>query len=105
MDFSHTSEQDDLRKAVRAFATGSDPSWDRMSAQLGIDGLAAADSGASWVEIGVVLEELGAVLSPLPLLSHYVASSFVDAPHASISLGAGVAAMGGALLGRAEHVM
>ena len=137
MDFSFTPEQDELRRAVRdlaerrigsakvraAMATGGNDGelWTTACSQLGLAGLAvpesAGGSGASWVEVGIVLEELGASLAPIALLPHVVAASVIPASMhglaelaagtkvAAVALGSGVTSAGAALVGRAEHVL
>ena len=136
MDFSFTSEQDELRGAVRdlaerrcssqqvraAMASGGvdEGLWTTAVTQLGLAGLPVAESaggvGATWVEVGIVLEELGACLAPIPLLSHLVAASVIpESMHglsgvaagthrAAVALGPGVTSAGGALIGRSDHV-
>ena len=78
----------ELRDSVRAFLTeqapvraqlADDPSvWKRLTAELGLTGLAVPEehggSGASFAELAVVLEEAGRTLLRAPLLSTAVAA-------------------------------
>ncbi|HEY3811138.1 MAG TPA: acyl-CoA dehydrogenase family protein [Acidimicrobiales bacterium] len=87
MNFAFTEEQEELRKAVRRFledkspetevrrlmetTEGSDPAvWSQMAEQLGLQGLAIPEefggSGYSYVELIVVLEEMGRALLCAP---------------------------------------
>jgi alkylation response protein AidB-like acyl-CoA dehydrogenase len=93
MDFAFTTEQDQLRKSVRGFldryspeaevrrlmATedGYDPQvWARMARDLGLQGLVIPEehggSGASWIELGIVLEEMGRALLCAPYFATVV---------------------------------
>jgi alkylation response protein AidB-like acyl-CoA dehydrogenase len=93
MDFALTPEQDQLRKSVRGFleryspesevrrlmaaADGYDPAvWLRMATDLGLQGLIIPEeyggSGASWIELGVVLEEMGRSLLCAPFFASVV---------------------------------
>lgn len=93
MDFALTPEQDQLRQSVRSFlddlssesevrrlmdtAEGYDPViWLRMANDLGLQGLVIPEeyggSGASWRELGVVLEEMGRALLCAPFFSTVV---------------------------------
>jgi alkylation response protein AidB-like acyl-CoA dehydrogenase len=93
MDFAFTPEQDQLRKSVRGFLDkyspesevrrlmetedGYDPRvWSRMAKDLGLQGLIIPEeyggSGASWIELGVVLEEMGRSLVCAPFFSTVV---------------------------------
>jgi alkylation response protein AidB-like acyl-CoA dehydrogenase len=88
-----TEEQDSLRSVVRDFLADTCPEaevrrlmeteagfdagvWTQLSRQLGLCGLAVPEefggAGCSFVEVGVVLEELGASLAGLPFLSSVV---------------------------------
>ena len=90
MNFAFTEEQEELRKTVRAFLeakspetavreqmeteTGFDPAvWSQMGEQLGLQGLIIPEefggSGFSYVELGVVLEEMGRALLAAPYFS------------------------------------
>jgi alkylation response protein AidB-like acyl-CoA dehydrogenase len=90
MNFAFTEEQEELRKTVRAFLesksseatvrelmeteTGYDPSvWSQMGEQMGLQGLVVPEefggSGYSFVELGIVLEEMGRSLLPAPFFS------------------------------------
>ena len=136
MDFTFTAQQEELRRAVRdlgekrsssqqvreTMASGGHDAdlWVVIGQQLGLAALpvseAAGGVGASWVEVGVVLEELGACLAVVPLLSHLVAVSVIPerasvladvaagTKTAAVALGPGVNAAGGALLGRMDHL-
>ena len=90
MNFAFTEEQEELRKTVRAFMesksseatvrelmeteTGYDPAvWSQMGEQMGLQGLAIPEefggSGYSFVELGIVLEEMGRSLLAAPFFS------------------------------------
>jgi alkylation response protein AidB-like acyl-CoA dehydrogenase len=90
---SFTEEQDQLRDAVRDYfrdkspetevrrlmATdkGYDPAvWQQMARELGLQGLAIPEQyggqGFSWVELGIVLEEMGRTLVCAPFFSTVV---------------------------------
>ena len=89
MNFAFSEEQEELRKSVRRFLEDKSPSpevrrlmetdegydpavWDQMGQQLGLQGLAIPEeyggSGYSYVELIVVLEEMGRALLPAPVL-------------------------------------
>ena len=93
MNFAFTEEQDELRKTVRQFLdakspetavreqmdteTGFDPAvWSQMGEQLGLQGLIVPEefggSGYSYVELGIVLEEMGRSLLCAPFFSTVV---------------------------------
>ena len=93
MNFAFTEEQDELRKTVRAFmdsksaeATvrelmetedGFDEAvWKQAAEQLGLQGLAIPEefggSGYGFVELGIVLEEMGRALFTAPFFSTVV---------------------------------
>jgi alkylation response protein AidB-like acyl-CoA dehydrogenase len=89
----------ELRDSVRGFLAeqapvrsqlADDPSiWKRLTAELGLTGLAVPEehggSGASFVELAVVLEEAGRTLLRAPLLSTAVAAvALVDAGAADL---------------------
>ena len=99
MEFRFTSEQDDLRRTVRDLAgkrgTSADlrrvwdePSgydadlWKLACEQLGLAALAIGEEaggiGASWVEAAVALDEVGAALLPIPLLSTVSAAAAIE---------------------------
>jgi alkylation response protein AidB-like acyl-CoA dehydrogenase len=93
------SDSKELRDSVRSFLTeqapvrsqlADDPSiWKRLTAELGLTGLAVPEehggSGASFVELAVVLEEAGRTLLRAPLLSTAVAAvALVDAGAADL---------------------
>ena len=90
MNFAFSEEQDELRRAVRRFlddkspmtevrrlmetTEGYDPAvWQQMGSQLGLQGLAVPEeyggSGFGYVELIVVLEEMGASLLCAPYFS------------------------------------
>jgi alkylation response protein AidB-like acyl-CoA dehydrogenase len=90
MNFAFSEEQEELRKSVRKFLEqksdspevrrlmeteeGYDPDvWSQMAQQLGLQGLAIPEeyggSGYSYVELIVVLEEMGRALLPAPYFS------------------------------------
>ncbi|MCU1462811.1 MAG: putative acyl-CoA dehydrogenase [Acidimicrobiales bacterium] len=87
MNFAFSEEQEELRKTVRSFLEGKSPSaevrrlmdttegydpavWKQMGEQLGLQGLAIPEeyggSGYTYVELGVVLEEMGRALLCAP---------------------------------------
>jgi alkylation response protein AidB-like acyl-CoA dehydrogenase len=90
MDFAFSPEQDDLRGMVRRFLrdvssesevrrlmdtrAGFDRDvWRQMGEELGLLGLIVPEqyggSGAGFVELGIVMEEMGAALLPSPYLA------------------------------------
>ncbi len=90
MNFAFSEEQDELRKAVRRFLDDKSPEaevrrlmestegydtavWEQMAGQLGLQGLAIPEeyggSGYSYVELIVVLEEMGRALLCAPYFS------------------------------------
>jgi alkylation response protein AidB-like acyl-CoA dehydrogenase len=92
---SNLDEHVQLRSSVRSFlaerssseaardlmetASGFDRAvWELMAQQLGLQGLAIPEahggSGSSWVELGIVLEEMGSSLLCAPFLSTLLAS-------------------------------
>jgi alkylation response protein AidB-like acyl-CoA dehydrogenase len=93
MNFAFTEEQEELRKTVRAFLdakspelavreqmdteSGFDPAvWAQMGEQMGLQGLivpeAFGGSGYGYVELGIVLEEMGRSLLCAPFFSTVV---------------------------------
>jgi alkylation response protein AidB-like acyl-CoA dehydrogenase len=100
VNFAFTEDQEELRAIVRAFLerhAGSeavreaafegdgfarDP-WQRLVGEMELTGLAIplqqGGSGASFVEVGVALEELGRTLLPVPYLGTVVAASILSA--------------------------
>jgi alkylation response protein AidB-like acyl-CoA dehydrogenase len=93
MNFAFSEEQEELRKTVRSFLEskspeaevrrlmdtedGYDPSvWSQMGEQMGLQGLAIPEefggSGYSFVELGIVLEEMGRALLCAPYFSTVV---------------------------------
>jgi alkylation response protein AidB-like acyl-CoA dehydrogenase len=90
MNFAFSEEQDELRKAVRRFLEDKSPEtevrrlmdtedgydtavWKQMAEQLGLQGLAIPEefggSGYTYVELIVVLEEMGRALLCAPYFS------------------------------------
>ena len=90
MNFAFTEEQEELRKTVRAFLEAKSPEtavreqmetdsgydtavWGQMGEQLGLQGLAIPEefggSGYGYVELGIVLEEMGRSLLCAPFFS------------------------------------
>ena len=93
MNFAFTEEQEELRKTVRGFLeaksaeeavraqmeteTGFDPAvWSQMGEQMGLQGLIVPEqfggSGYGYVELGIVLEEMGRSLLCAPFFSSVV---------------------------------
>ena len=93
MNFAFTEEQEELRKTVRQFLdakssesavreqmeteNGFDPAvWSQMGEQMGLQGLVIPEdfggSGYSFVELGIVLEEMGRALLCAPFFSTVV---------------------------------
>jgi alkylation response protein AidB-like acyl-CoA dehydrogenase len=93
MNFAFTEEQEELRKTVRAFLeaksaeaavreqmeteAGYDAAvWSQMGEQLGLQGLAIPEeyggSGYGFIELGIVLEEMGRALLCAPFFSSSV---------------------------------
>ncbi|MEX2625980.1 MAG: acyl-CoA dehydrogenase family protein, partial [Ilumatobacteraceae bacterium] len=93
MNFAFTEEQEELRSTVRAFLeskspeeavreqmetdTGFDPAvWKQMAEQMGLQGLHIPEehggSGYSFIELGIVLEEMGRALLCAPFFSSVV---------------------------------
>lgn len=98
MHFGPTPAQEDLRARVRSLFDEMSPSaevrrlmetetgfdrraWARMAGDLGLQGLhlprSVGGGGLGWVEVGVALEEAGAVLLGAPYLSTVVAAAVV----------------------------
>ncbi len=96
MNFAFSEEQEELRRTVRQFleakspetevrrlmetAEGYDPSvWKQMGQELGLQGLAIPEEyggqGFTFIELGIVLEEMGRVL----LCAPYFASAVLAA--------------------------
>ena len=90
MNFAFTDEQEELRKTVRSFLEnksseeavrelmetedGYDPAvWSQMGEQMGLQGLSIPEefggSGYGFVELGIVLEEMGRALLCAPFFS------------------------------------
>src|ERR1044071_5507600 len=93
MNFAFSEEQEELRKTVRSFLDqkspesevrrlmetddGYDPAvWKQMGEQLGLLGIHIPEeyggSGAGFVELCLVLEEMGAALLPSPFFASAV---------------------------------
>ena len=93
MNFAFSEEQEELRKMVRSFlesksaesavreqmetTDGFDAAvWSQMADQMGLQGLAIPEEfggqGFSFVELGVVLEEMGRALLCAPYFSSVV---------------------------------
>ena len=93
MNFAFSEEQDQLRDAVRKFleakspetevrrlmetTEGYDPAvWSQMANELGLQGLHIPEEyggqGFTWVELGIVLEEMGRALLCAPYFSTVV---------------------------------
>jgi alkylation response protein AidB-like acyl-CoA dehydrogenase len=93
MNFAFSEEQEELRRTVRSFLEqkspetevrrlmdtqdGYDPAvWKQMADQLGLQGLTIPEdnggSGFSYVELGIVLEEMGRALLCAPYFSTVV---------------------------------
>jgi alkylation response protein AidB-like acyl-CoA dehydrogenase len=93
MNFAFTDEQDELRKTVRAFLEAKSPEsavreqmetekgfdaavWKQMGEQMGLQGLHIPEeyggSGYSYIELGIVLEEMGRSLLCAPFFSSVV---------------------------------
>jgi alkylation response protein AidB-like acyl-CoA dehydrogenase len=98
VNFAFSDEQEELRRTVRAFleqkspetevrrlmetVEGYDPAvWQQMGEQLGLQGLAIPEeyggSGYSFVELCIVLEELGRSLLAAPFFSSAVLAASV----------------------------
>jgi len=93
MNFAFTDEQEELRRTVRAFLDSKSPEtavreqmeteqgydeavWKQAAEQLGLQGLAIPEefggSGYGYVELGIVLEEMGRALWCAPFFSTVV---------------------------------
>jgi alkylation response protein AidB-like acyl-CoA dehydrogenase len=72
-----TPEQDELRAAVRDFFQHHGADWKRLTGELGLTALPIDEAhggfGATPIEVGIALEEAGAVLLDAPLLPTLVA--------------------------------
>ena len=103
MNFAFTEEQDMLREAVRGFLEQVSPVsevralmgttdgfdraiWDRMAGEMGLQALAIPEEyggqGFSFIELGIVLEEMGRALVCAPFFG-----SVVLAAHAILNAG------------------
>ena len=98
MDFSFDEDQRELRaivaaflerhatsQAVRAAAEGDGfaaEQWGRLTGEMELTGLAVAPerggAGASFVEVGIAIEELGRTLLPVPYLSTVTAAAVLS---------------------------
>ncbi|WP_117000117.1 acyl-CoA dehydrogenase family protein [Desertimonas flava] len=93
MNFAFTDEQEELRKTVRSFLEAKSPEtavreqmeteagydaavWSQMAEQMGLQGLHIPEeyggSGFTYVELGIVLEEMGRALLAAPYFSTVV---------------------------------
>ncbi len=93
MNFAFTDEQEELRRTVRSFMESKSPEsavrelmetedgfdeavWKQAAEQLGLQGLAIPEeyggSGYGFVELGIVLEEMGRALFTAPFFSTVV---------------------------------
>jgi alkylation response protein AidB-like acyl-CoA dehydrogenase len=93
MNFAFTDEQEELRKTVRAFLDAKSPEsavreqmeteagydqavWRQMGEQMGLQGLSIPEefggSGFTFIELGIVLEEMGRALLCAPFFSTVV---------------------------------
>jgi alkylation response protein AidB-like acyl-CoA dehydrogenase len=93
MNFAFTDEQEELRKTVRAFLDAKSPEsavreqmeteagydeavWRQMAEQMGLQGLSIPEefggSGFTFIELGIVLEEMGRSLLCAPFFSTVV---------------------------------
>ncbi len=93
MNFAFTDEQEELRKTVRAFLDNKSPEsavrelmetedgydeavWKQAAEQLGLQGLSIPEefggSGYGFIELGIVLEEMGRALFTAPFFSTVV---------------------------------
>ena len=91
MNFAFTDEQEELRKTVRAFLDSKSPEtavrelmetedgydeavWKQTAEQLGLQGLSIPEefggSGYGFIELGIVLEEMGRSLFSRAVLLH-----------------------------------
>jgi alkylation response protein AidB-like acyl-CoA dehydrogenase len=98
MDFSFDEDQRELRAIVAAFLERHATSpqvreaaegdgfaaeqWGRLTAEMELTGLAVAPerggAGASFVEVGIAVEELGRTLLPVPYLSTVTAAAVLS---------------------------
>ncbi|WP_028921843.1 acyl-CoA dehydrogenase family protein [Pseudonocardia acaciae] len=80
MDVTLSAEQRDLRTVLRAALDRQDPEpWKLLSGDLGLTGLTVPEryggAGGSFVDLAVVLAELGRSLCPVPYLQTAVAAT------------------------------
>ncbi|WP_214400852.1 acyl-CoA dehydrogenase family protein [Pseudonocardia lacus] len=85
MDALFGDEQRDLQRTVRDLLTREDPGpavWQRLCGELGLTGITVGErhggAGATTVELGIVLAELGRALTPVPFLQTAVAATVLD---------------------------
>jgi alkylation response protein AidB-like acyl-CoA dehydrogenase len=88
MDVTFSDEQRDLQRVVRDLLSresGEGPGsavWKRLSGELGLTGITVGErhggAGASTVELGIVLAELGRALTGVPFLQTAVAGTVLD---------------------------
>ena len=90
MNFTFSEEQEELRRTIRRFLDDKSPStevrrlmetpdgydeavWKQMAQELGLQGLHIPEEyggqGFTFVELGIVLEEMGRALLPAPFMS------------------------------------
>ena len=88
MDVTFTDQQRELRRTVRELldknaATDAPALWALLCDQVGVAGLALAEehggAGATWVDLGIALEETGRALLAASLLTTTVAAAALEA--------------------------
>src|SRR4051794_32415583 len=71
----HATE-DDVRRSMMSDEGYDPPVWRQLASELGLQGLAVSErfggSGAGWLELGIVLEEMGRSLLCAPFFSTVV---------------------------------
>jgi alkylation response protein AidB-like acyl-CoA dehydrogenase len=82
VDVAETADMAALRETLRDFFKGAtDPSWERLSNELGLAALAVPERyggvGAGFGEAAVAVAELGRVLSPVPYLPTAVSTQLL----------------------------
>ena len=98
MNFTFSDEQEELRRTIRRFLEDKSPSsevrrlmataegydeavWKQMAQELGLQGLAIPEEyggqGFSYVELGIVFEEMGRVLLCAPFYATSVAAAAI----------------------------
>ena len=126
VDAAETADQAALRETLRDFFKGAtDPSWERLSNELGLAALAVPERyggvGAGFAEAAVAVAELGRVLSPVPYLPTAVSTQLLTEGASEVAArylpdlagGRRVAVLGvgelteanGRISGRADHVL